>query len=113
MDAIITSLVSQGVAGAMAAAFIYFCWYVLTKTLPEQRKEYFESLERQRDQFMTALKDQRTETLSAMTEHHKASERSLERVSVAVDHMSSEVRAIRADRLSQAYKRPPSEEPER
>lgn len=87
MDQIITPLLNQGITGVMAAAFIYFCWHVLTRTIPEQRVE-----------FLAALKEYRNETLAAMAEQRESTERSLERISSSLDHVTNEVRAMREDR---------------
>lgn len=87
MDVVIAPLLNQGITGVMAAAFIYFCWHVLTRTIPEQRIE-----------FLAALKEYRSESLAAITEQRESTERSLERVSAAIDHVTGEVRALREDR---------------
>ena len=89
MDAILTPLIGQGISGVMAASFIYFCWYVLTKTMPEQRSE-----------FLTAIKEHRVETLASAAAQREADERCHEKVVSAVNALAVEVKSICKARIS-------------
>lgn len=44
-ETLVNSLVNNGVAATVALAFLIFCWYVLTKSMPQQRKDYLKSLQ--------------------------------------------------------------------
>lgn len=90
MDAILTSLLNAGIPGAMASAFIYFCWHVLTKTMPEQRAE-----------FIATIKELRAEAQATLSAQMMAHERSLSRMADAVTALSAEVRAVTAQRLAE------------
>jgi hypothetical protein len=90
METIVTPLLNAGIPGAMAGAFIYFCWHVLTKTLPEQRAE-----------FIATIKELRAEAQATLTAQTVAHERSLSRLADAVTALSAEVRAVTAQRLAE------------
>lgn len=87
MEQLIGQLLDKGITTTIAVVFLYFCWHVITRTLPEQRTEFLSSLREHGEQCSAERKD--------MAERH---ERVSDRMSAAVDGLSAEVRAMRAGR---------------
>lgn len=87
MDQIIAPLLNGGISAVMAAAFIYFCWHVVTKTIPEQRVE-----------FLAALRDHDTSCAAERKESAERHERMSSRMADAVGGLTAEIKAMRADR---------------
>ena len=87
MDQLIGQLLDKGITTTIAVVFLYFCWHVITRTLPEQRAEFLGALKDHGDR----CSDERKE----MAERH---ERITERLATAVDGLSAEVKAMQAGR---------------
>lgn len=98
MDAILTPLINAGIPGAMAAAFIYFCWHVVTKTIPEQRAEFMRELARQHVECVQERAEARAMHAAERAEERAQRERANERLAAAMGELSGEVRGMRADR---------------
>lgn len=87
MDQLIGQLLDKGITTTIAVVFLYFCWHVITRTLPEQRTEFLSSLREQTEQCSIERKE--------AAERH---ERINDRMSIAVEGLSAEIRALRAER---------------
>lgn len=88
MDQLIGQLLDKGITTTIAVVFLYFCWHVITRTLPEQRAE-----------FLGALKDHGDRSSDERRELAERHERVSERLAASVDGLSTEVRALRAERV--------------
>lgn len=87
MEQVIAPLLNGGLSAVMAAAFIYFCWHVITRTIPEQRGE-----------FLTSLREHNERYASERMELFERHERITTHLADAVNALTVEVRAARRER---------------
>lgn len=56
MDGILTSFLNFGIGGSITAAFLYFCYHILTKTIPDILTQHREELGRADNQHREDIK---------------------------------------------------------
>ncbi len=98
MDQLIGQLLDKGITTTIAVVFLYFCWHVITRTLPEQRTGFLSSLREQRTEFLSSLREQTEQCSIERKEAAERHERINDRMSIAVEGLSAEIRALRAER---------------
>jgi hypothetical protein len=102
MDAVLSGLVNLGVGGVMAAALVWFLYFIVTKTLPEMTARFGQELKEKRETYLTEMREERAAFTAELRAERELRTRAVAEIVVAIGELQKGMAAEHNAMMSQA-----------
>jgi hypothetical protein len=102
MDAVLSGLVNLGVGGVMAAALVWFLYFIVTKTLPEMTARFGQELREKRETYLTEMREERAAFTAELRAERELRTRAVAEIVTAIGELQKGMAAEHNAMMHQA-----------